>query len=434
MTSAPRVFVVGSGGREHAIVRALHDSPEHPTIFAAPGNPGMESEATRMPIAVSDVPALVSWAKRERPDLVLVGPELPLTLGLADELSAIQIPVLGPSSAAARLESSKSFAKMTLERLSLPTAAFRIAHSAEEAHRIMAGANYPLVLKADGLAAGKGVVIARGETEALETVDAWMTQGTLGEAGKTLVLEEWLDGEESSLLVLTDGERWVLFPPARDHKRAFDGDRGPNTGGMGACAPARAPSAKDAIAIAKRIVDPLLADFRAAGTPYRGVLYLGLMLTARGPMVLEFNARFGDPETQAVLPLVEEDLYALFLAVARGSLPAERHGGFVAHAGAAVCVVLAARGYPGAPETGQTIEGLNRPHPHGIRFDYAGVDRIGSRLVTSGGRVLGVTAKAETLARAREAAYEAVSWIRFDGMHYRKDIAAQAPQPGSAKP
>jgi len=434
VTAVPRILVVGSGGREHALVRALHESPEHPALFVAPGNPGMESLATRVPIAVSDVPALVNWAKRERPDLVVVGPELPLTLGIADELSATAIPVLGPGKAAARLESSKSFAKMTLERLSLPTAPFRIAHSAEEAQRIMAGANYPLVLKADGLAAGKGVVIARTESEALETVNSWMTEGTLGESGKTVVMEECLDGEETSLLVLTDGERWVLFPPARDHKRALDGDRGPNTGGMGACAPARVPSDQDAIAITKRIVDPLLADFRAAGTPYRGILYLGLMLTARGPMVLEFNARFGDPETQAVLPLVEEGLYPLFLAAARGSLPAERHGTFVEHAGAAVCVVLAARGYPGAPEAGQVIEGLDRPFPHGIRIDYAGVDRIGSRLVTGGGRVLGVTARAETLARAREAAYEAVSWIRFDGMQYRKDIAVQALQSGSTKP
>jgi phosphoribosylamine--glycine ligase len=221
----------------------------------------------------------------------------------------------------------------------------------------------------------------------------------------------------------------MLFPPARDHKRAYDGDTGPNTGGMGACAPARVPSAQDAIAIARRMVDPLLAELRARGIPYRGILYFGLMLTPSGPMVLEINARFGDPEAQVVLPLLEEDALPLFLAAARGSLPPDRHETFVRYAGAAVCVVLAASGYPKEPHTGQVIEGLNHARPHGIRFYCAGVDRRAGRFVTSGGRVLGVTARADTLERAREAAYEAVSWIRFDGMQYRRDIAA-ALQPG----
>jgi phosphoribosylamine--glycine ligase len=248
------------------------------------------------------------------------------------------------------------------------------------------------------------------------------------------VLEDFLQGEEASLLVLTDGERWMLFPPARDHKRAYDGDQGPNTGGMGANAPARVPNRTDAVSIAHRVVDPVLEALRSRGLTYRGILYFGLMLTPAGPMILEINARFGDPEAQVVLPVLDEDILPLFLAAARGALPAERHGTFIRHAGAAVCVVLAASGYPKEPRVGQFIEGLSHMRPHGIRFYCAGVDRRAGRLVTSGGRVVGVTARAETMSRAREAAYEAVSWIRFDGMQYRRDIAAAALEPGRLTP
>jgi phosphoribosylamine--glycine ligase len=429
VSGPPKILVVGSGGREHALVRALHDSAEHPAVFVAPGNPGMETEATCVPIRATDLAALTGWAAREKPDLVVIGPDSAVAIGLADALAKVSVPALGPVRAAARLESSKSFAKQVLQELNLPTAPYRVAHSPAEAKRILAGATYPVVLKADGLAAGKGVVVAEREGEAFEAISAWMERGELGESGRVLVIEDFLQGEEASLLVLTDGERWMLFPPARDHKRAYDGDTGPNTGGMGACAPARVPSAQDAIAIARRMVDPLLAELRARGIPYRGILYFGLMLTPSGPMVLEINARFGDPEAQVVLPLLEEDALPLFLAAARGSLPPDRHETFVRYAGAAVCVVLAASGYPKEPHTGQVIEGLNHARPHGIRFYCAGVDRRAGRFVTSGGRVLGVTARADTLERAREAAYEAVSWIRFDGMQYRRDIAA-ALQPG----
>jgi phosphoribosylamine--glycine ligase len=429
MNAHPKVLVVGSGGREHALVCALHDSPEHPNLFAAPGNPGMEPEAACVPIRATDLTALTAWAQREKPDLVVIGPDSAVALGLADALAEVSVPALGPVRAGARLESSKSFAKQLLQELNLPTAPYRVAHSAAEAKRVLVGATYPIVLKADGLAAGKGVVVAERESEALETIGAWMERGELGESGKILVIEDFLRGEEASLLVLTDGERWMLFPPARDHKRAYDGDQGPNTGGMGACAPARVPSATEAVAIGRGIVDPLLKALRERGIEYRGILYVGLMLTPSGPMVLEINARFGDPEAQAVLPLLDEDALPLFLAAARGVLPAERHGTFVRHAGAAVCVILAASGYPKEPRTGQVIEGLSHTRPHGIRFYCAGVDRRAGRLVTSGGRVLGVTARAQTLERAREAAYEAVSWIRFDGMHYRRDIAAAPAAP-----
>ncbi len=421
--SEPRVLVVGQGGREHAILDALHKSPKHPRLYVAPGNPGMDALAERVPIQAIDVSGLTAWAKGAKLDLVVIGPDAALAAGLADSMREAGIPTLGPGREAARLEWSKRHAKELLLRLGLPTAAFRVAESAEEAERLLEGAPYPLVLKADGLAAGKGVVIARDQREARETVDAWMRRDELGDAAKSVIVEECLEGEEASVLLVTDGERWILFPPARDHKRIGDGDVGPNTGGMGACAPARVPSAAEAQRIAHRVVDPMLSTLREAGTPYRGVLYLGLMLTSAGPMVLEINARFGDPEAQVVLPLVGEDLYPLFLAAARGALPDNRHGSFVVHGGAAVCVVLAARGYPRRPEVGASIEGLDGPWPPGLRVYCAGVERRGREWIVSGGRVVGVTARAETIERARTAAYEAVRAIRFHGMQYRTDIA-----------
>ena len=418
-----RVLVVGQGGREHAIVRALHDSPEHPRLDVAPGSAGMADLAERVPLAGSDAAGIAAWARRNSIDLAVIGPEAPLQLGLADLLRASGIPTVGPGASGARLETSKRYAKELLAALNIPTARFRVAETPEAAEAALAEFGLPVVIKADGLAAGKGVVIAPTREVALATIDAWMRRRALGDAGATLILEECLAGEEASLLALADGERWVLFPPARDHKRVGEGDTGPNTGGMGTFAPARAPSREEAIAIGRTIIDPVLKAQRDAGAPYRGVLFLGLMLTSAGPSVLEFNARFGDPETQVVLPLLDEDLLPLVRAAAAGALPAERHGTFVAHHGAAVCVILASRGYPERPETGAAIEGLDTAWPHGIRVFHSGVERHGTRWVTSGGRVLGVTARAETLERARDAAYEAVARIRFDGMHYRRDIA-----------
>jgi phosphoribosylamine--glycine ligase len=434
MVPGPKVLVVGAGGREHALVAALHDSPQHPTVYAAPGSPGMEPDAVRVPLEAADVDGMVRWARAEGVDLVVIGPEAPLALGLGDALRAAGIPALGPNRDAARLETSKIYAKELLTRLGLPTPAHRVARDADEARRLLQDARFPLVIKADGLAAGKGVVIARDREEADAVVRSWMEEGTMGEAGRAVLFEEFLAGEEASILVLADGERWMLFPPARDHKRAYDGDLGPNTGGMGACAPARVPTLAEAIEIGRRLVDPVLAEMRRAGSPYRGVLYLGLMLTSQGPQVLEFNARFGDPEAQVVLPLMDEDPYELFLAAASGVLRAERHATAVRHHGAAVCVVLAARGYPGPPEKGAPIDGLDRVWPHGIRVFHAGVDRRAGRWVTTGGRVLGVVARAETVERAREAAYGIVSTIRFEGMQYRRDIAATSVAREGARP
>jgi len=384
----------------------------------------MEPDATRVPIAATDVEELVRWARTESVSLVVIGPEVPLSLGLGDSLRAAGIPVLGPNREAARLETSKIYAKELLSRLGLPTPAYRVARDSGEAARILSDARFPVVIKADGLAAGKGVVIARDRAEADTVVRSWMVEGAMGDAGRSVLIEEFLSGEETSILVLADGERWMLFPPARDHKRAYDGDAGPNTGGMGACAPARAPSVPEAIEIGRRLVDPVLSEMRRIGSPYRGVLYLGLMLTSDGPQVLEFNARLGDPEAQAVLPLLDEDAYELFLAAANGLLRPERHATIVRCHGAAVCVVLASRGYPGSPETGLPIEGLDRVWPHGISVFHAGVDRRSGRWITTGGRVVGVVARSETLERARDAAYGVVSTIRFEGMHFRRDIAA----------
>lgn len=423
-----RVLVVGQGGREHALVEALHNADDHPQVFVTPGNPGMEEFAERAPIPPTDVESIVGWSRKNEIDFVVIGPEAALAVGLADALREQGIAVLGPGAAGARLETSKVYAKELLQRLGLPTAGFHVARTPEDAEAYARRAAYPLVLKADGLAAGKGVVIAADVNEALATIDAWMREGDLGDAGGTILFEEFLTGEEASILVLADGERWMLFPPARDHKRIGDGDTGPNTGGMGACAPARLPSESDAVAIAKRIVDPVLRALRDEGTPYRGILYLGLMLTDRGPQVLEFNARFGDPETQVVLPLLAEDPLPLLWNAALGRLPADRHGTFVEHRGAAVCVVLAARGYPGRPATGDDIEGLEGPWPHGIHVYHAGVDKHLGRWVTSGGRVVGVTARGVTIEDAREAAYDAAARIYFPGMQYRRDIAL-VPQP-----
>jgi phosphoribosylamine--glycine ligase len=390
----------------------------------------MEPIAERVAVAPDDVESIVGWARKNEIDFVVVGPEVALAAGLGDALRAVGIATLGPGSAGARLESSKRYAKEILTRLNLPTAPYRVAASADEADKILASASFPIVLKADGLAAGKGVVIAENAEEARATVDAWMREGALGPAGETIVIEDFMVGEEASILVLTDGERWMLFPAARDHKRAFDGDAGPNTGGMGACAPARLPSESEAIELGKRIVDPILRVLREEKTPYRGILYLGLMLTPGGPQVLEFNARFGDPEAQVVLPLLVEDALPLLWNAAIGRLPAERHATFLAHQGAAVCVVLAAPGYPQRPATGDDIEGLEGPWPHGIQLFHAGIDKHLGRWVTSGGRVLGVTARGVNLEEAREAAYAAAARIHFHGMHYRRDIALAAENAG----
>jgi phosphoribosylamine--glycine ligase len=420
-----KVLVIGSGAREHALLWKLSRSSLMGELYAAPGNGGTGSLARNVPIRAHDSEGLARFAEAERIDLTLVGPEAPLVAGLADLFLSRGLAVLGPTREGAELEGSKLRAKRFFQRHGIPTAPFRAFEGIEEARAWVRSRALPMVIKADGLAAGKGVVVAATREEAAEAVEAMLARREFGEAGARVVIEDCLAGEELSILALVDGERAVVLPAAQDHKRAGEGDRGPNTGGMGAYAPA--PLATPALleTVRARIIEPTLRGLAAEGLRYRGVLYFGLMITADGPQVLEINCRFGDPETQAVLPLLAEDLLALVDAAARGSL-----AGFTgaSRPGASICVVLASGGYPGSYTTGLPIEGLDGLGPRDdLAVFHAGTSLDASgRLVTSGGRVLGVTAVARDLTEAAARAYEAVSRISFPGMIYRRDIGARA--------
>lgn len=421
-----KILLVGSGGREDAIAWALSKSPGV-RLRCAPGNAGIGRRAERVPIASDDLSGLTDHVRTERYDLVVVGPEAPLVEGLADRLGALGIPVFGPSAAAARLEGSKAFAKRFMERHGIPTARFRIFDDAGDASRwLLSGeAEYPLVVKADGLAAGKGVVLADDPGTAVDAAAGMLSGRAFGAAGRTVVIEERLTGREASYFVLSDGARAVDLATCQDHKRAFDGDRGPNTGGMGTFSPS--PFLDDAwtLEIRRSVVGPTLDGIAAEGAPYRGVLFLGVMLTAEGPKVLEYNVRFGDPETQVLIPRLEGDWLPLLAGCATGALPAGaprwRHE-------AAVCVVMASGGYPGPYEKGKRVSGVDEvERMEGVHVFHAGTetDREG-RLVTAGGRVLGVTALGDDLAAARIRAYDAVARIGWDGEQHRSDIGADA--------
>jgi phosphoribosylamine--glycine ligase len=419
-------LVVGGGGREHALVRCLAASPEVERVYCAPGNPGItaEAKARLVPCAADDLPGLVAFARAQGVSLTVVGPEAPLVLGLVDAFHAAGLTILGPSAAAAALEGSKDFTKRILAEAGVPTAA-------STTHRDLATAlaalpDGPIVVKADGLAAGKGVVVAdtRGEAEA--ALRSFLGAGDLGEAGRTVLLEERLVGEEVSVIALCDGVRALCFPPAQDHKRLGTGDVGPNTGGMGAYAPAPALDATALDAVRTEVLEPVLRTMAARGTPFRGFLFAGLMLTPSGPRVLEFNVRFGDPEAQVLLALLDTEAaspYAAFLAAAEGRLTADALR-FLP--GAAVCVVVAAEGYPGTPRRGVRLPPLD-PMPTGVRVLHAGtaLDDAG-HLVTHGGRVLGVTSEAPTLRAALDACYAGVERVLWPGAQYRTDIGARA--------
>jgi phosphoribosylamine--glycine ligase len=422
-----KVLLVGGGGREHALAWALGRSPECTCLRVAPGSAGIGVGQELVPIATTDTIALARHAASERYDLVVIGPEAPLVSGLADRLTELGIPAFGPTAAAAALEGSKVFSKRFLARHAIPTAGYHVFSEAEVARRFLLSSDavYPLVVKADGLAAGKGVVIAADAGEAIETATSMLTGSAFGDAGKRIVVEELLVGREASFFALSDGERWVELAPCQDYKRVGDGDTGPNTGGMGSYSPSAFLDEATRAVVRQRIVEPTIQGLAAEHRPFRGVLYVGLMLTERGPRVLEYNARFGDPETQVLVPRLDGDWLPLFHACATGALGAEP---LAWTRDAAVCVVLAASGYPGPPRTGDPIRGIEAATAlPGVHVFHAGTARREpAGWVTAGGRVLGVTALGPTLDRARSAAYAAADRIDWPGLHRRSDIASDA--------
>ncbi len=417
-----KVLLLGNGGREHALAWKLRQSPRVRELYCAPGNGGVCADATCHPVELGRADSIVELASRLRPDLTVVGPELPLAAGVVDEFQERGWPIFGPTRAAARLESSKSFAKQFMMRRQIPTGHFAVVPDERELADALAHLHAPLVVKADGLAAGKGVVIAPTKEEAARVASEMLNGTLLGDAGRRVVLEEFLEGDELSFLVLSDGEHAVPLAAARDHKRVDDNDTGPNTGGMGAYS---APGLLDDAMqewLLTHVARPVIAGMKEEGNEYRGVLYCGLMMTARGPMVLEFNCRFGDPETQPILMRLEGDLVDAIEDAISGMGAHELRWS----SDAAVCVVLAARGYPKKPETGKKISGLDEAaRVEGVQIFHAGTVRRDDGYYTAGGRVLGVTARAADLAAARARAYEAVEKISFEGMHYRRDIAAR---------
>jgi phosphoribosylamine--glycine ligase len=417
---AMKVLVLGGGGREHALVWKLKQSPRVKQVFCAPGNAGIAEEATCVPCDLARLGSIIEAAIQVSPDLVVVGPEVPLMLGVVDELRRRGIPVFGPTQAAAQLESSKSFSKAFMTRHRIPTPLYVQVHSVSEIKDALSNFSAPIVVKADGLAAGKGVIIAASKEEAVQAATA-MLNGSLGDAGRHVIFEEFLEGEEISFLVISDGERVASLVAAQDHKRIGDGDTGPNTGGMGAYSTAGLIDDNMREWLLRHIARPVIQGMAAEGAPYTGILYCGLMMTARGPQVLEFNCRFGDPETQPILMRLDSDLLEAFEASIEGRVS---DGIFRWSPDPSVCVVIAAGGYPGASESGKPISGLERANAlDGVKVFHAGTGVTDGAITTSGGRVLGVTARAATLESAVARAYQAVGCIRFDGMQYRSDIA-----------
>jgi len=417
------VLLLGSGGREHAIAIALAKSPLLETLFVAPGNPGMAALARAAALDIKDHPAVAAFCKANRIDLVVVGPEAPLVAGIVDELTAAGIKTFGPSKAAARLEGSKTFAKDFCARFKIPTAPFARFADAASAKTYVGAKGAPIVVKADGLAAGKGVTVAASIEEAEAAIDR-MFSGEFGEAGQNILVEDFLDGEEVSFFALCDGARAVEFASAQDHKRVGDGERGPNTGGMGAYSPAPVMDARMREPVMRTIVGPTLKGMAVMGAPFKGVLFAGLMICADGPRVIEYNVRFGDPETQAMLPRLEEDLLALLLACVEERLP-ERPARLSAKT--ALSVVLAAKGYPGAPVRGSEIQGIERAEAMPfVSITHAGTKREGQQLLADGGRVLNVTGVGADVAEARAHAYAAIDMIDWPGGFYRRDIGWRA--------
>ena len=419
-----RVLVVGSGAREHALAWKLSSSPELTSLHAAPGNPGIGTLAELHDVAVTDLEGLTSLAQRIEVDLVVVGPEVPLVAGLVDRLTAAGIPAFGPDMAAAELEGSKAFAKQLMSDIGVPTARYSVCDTMAAVEAAIAESDGQVVIKADGLAAGKGVVVCSSVSEANAAARACLVNGRFGTAGGRVVVEERMWGPEISLLALCDGERVLPLAPARDFKPAYDGDAGPNTGGMGCISPLPDVDPELIEQILATVHRPVVYEMARRGKPFRGCLYAGLMLTADGPRVIEFNTRFGDPETQVILPRLEGDLLPALHASATGSL---EHTTLTATDSACVTVVMAARGYPDAPEAGAVIEGTHAAEAiEGVQVFHAGTAIRDGALVAAGGRILNVTALAPDLAAARERAYAAVDRITIAGSHHRSDIGAEA--------
>jgi phosphoribosylamine--glycine ligase len=420
-----KVLVVGGGGREHALVWKIAQSPRVTKLYCAPGNPGIAQVAECLPLAADDLTGLRDFARSHRVDLTVVGPEAPLAAGIADEFRKDKQLIFGPHRAAARIESSKAFAKELMVRLRIPTAEAQTFTAVAPALEYLDRHDVPIVVKADGLAQGKGVVVATTRTEAREAVRAMLEGDAFGEAGARVVVEEFLDGEELTLMAFTDGKAVIPMVPAQDHKRVGDGDAGPNTGGMGAYAPTPIGTHELVDRVRRTILEPTIEGLSRVGSPFQGVLYAGLMIVRGEPKVLEFNARMGDPETQVVLPLLKSDLVEILTAVAEHRLD---RVAVEWHARTAVCVVLAAPGYPGLPKKGMPILGLAETEGQNdlVVFHAGTATGPGGSVVTAGGRVLGVTGIGDTFAAARDRAYAGVRRIRFDGMHYRSDIGARA--------
>jgi phosphoribosylamine---glycine ligase len=423
-----RVLLVGGGGREHALAWKLARSPSVDVLLAAPGNAGIEEVAECRPVEADDLPGLVELAERESVDLVVVGPEAPLVAGIVDELEARGVAAFGPPAEGARIEGSKVWAKEVCNSLGIPTGRSETFTDARKAERYLAGMSPPFVVKAEGLAAGKGVTVAQTREQAVAALLHALVERTFGEAGDRVLVEEFLEGREVSALALTDGETVIPLAPAQDFKRVGDGDTGPNTGGMGAYSPVPFVDESTWRGIADGVLEPVVLGLRERGIRYRGVLYAGLMLTEDGPKVLEFNCRFGDPETQAILPRLDSDLAELLAATARGTL---RDHKVTWRPDACVTVVLASGGYPGPYRTGVPIDGLeSASRADGATVFHAGTARRDGRVVTAGGRVLAVSGLGKDLTEARRRAYEAASRISFDGMHHRTDIAEVAARGG----
>jgi phosphoribosylamine--glycine ligase len=415
------ILVIGSGGREHAIAYAVKQSPLCQKLVCAPGNPGMSSLGECIPVSVSDPKAIADLAEKEKIDLTIIGPEIPLVAGVVDEFRKRGLRAFGPIAAAAALEGSKAFSKNVMKKYGIPTADYETFTDLESAQAYLRAHPAPIVVKASGLAAGKGAVVCLTDEEAFQAIEEMLGEkAVFGESGKTVVIEEFMEGEEASLFAICDGKDYVLLSSAQDHKRIFDNDLGPNTGGMGAYSPAPVVTESLLEDVKKRIIEPTLAGMIQEGAPYTGVLYVGIMVTKNGPKVVEYNCRLGDPECQIVLPLYDGDVLALFDAAERGAL--STLGAPKPPKGSAAIVVLASEGYPNAYEAGQEVSGIEEAEKNGARVLHASTKMQNEKLVTAGGRVFGVVGSGKDLSEALRQAYEACEKVNFKNKYYRRDI------------